>query len=107
VTFADDDLKILQAWTGNLDCLAFDALPQGKLHALIARLQASEAMNEYIAHEDYCIRNRNEAGEPTADGGYRMKYAGKWYRSNPVDETPKCDCGLAELWEEWRKAASK
>lgn len=43
-----------------------------------------------------CISHRFEAGEPTKDGGYRVKVAGKWYQTRPVDESPKCDCGLAE-----------
>lgn len=30
------------------------------------------------------------------DGGYRTKFAGKWYQSLPVNEEPKCDCGLDE-----------
>lgn len=48
----------------------------------------------YVEHDRRCILTYLERGEPTEDGGYRQKYAGKWYQSSPVDETPKCDCGL-------------
>lgn len=47
-------------------------------------------------HDRFCIRSFWEAGEPTENGGYRTKYRGKWYQSKPVDEEPKCECGLAE-----------
>lgn len=42
----------------------------------------------------------HQGGGPTEDGGYRQKYKGKWYQSKPVDETPKCDCGLDDLMNE-------
>ena len=48
VTFTDNDVKILKAWTGNVDALAFDALPQGKLKALLSRLEAAERVCEHI-----------------------------------------------------------
>ena len=50
----------------------------------------------YVSHTNKCILSFWEAGEPTKDGGYRTKFKGKWYQSKPVDETPKCDCGLDE-----------
>lgn len=51
----------------------------------------------YIEHDNQCIRSQFEAGQPTKDGGYEEKYAGKWYQTTPIDETPKCDCGLDEV----------
>ena len=51
-------------------------------------------LEAYAQHEDDCILSRWEGGEPTPDGGYRSKFAGKWYQSKPIDETPKCNCGL-------------
>lgn len=82
-------------------------VPINWINALLARLEAIEAMSEYLTHEDHCIRNRNSAGEPTADGGYRMQFAGKWYQALPIDETPKCDCGLDDLFVVWKKASGK
>ncbi len=48
----------------------------------------------YTEHSSRCILSENEAGEPTADGGYRVKYRGEWYEARPVDRTPACECGL-------------
>lgn len=48
-------------------------------------------------HDNMCILNYWEAGEPTSDGGYREKYDGQWYQTKPVSEAPKCDCGLSDL----------
>jgi hypothetical protein len=67
---------------------------------------------QYLEHKPECIRNQFTMGEPTADGGYRMKFAGRWYEAKPVDRTPACDCGLDALLapqftdtdlEEWEK----
>lgn len=52
---------------------------------------------EYAEHTKECIRSFWEAGEPTQDGGYRTKFKGQWYQSKPVNEEPKCDCGLDEV----------
>lgn len=75
--------------------------------ALLARLEAAEAVALYLDHEVGCILNSRCAGEPTPDGGYREKYGDKWYQTRPIDETPKCDCGLDELYQVWRKKAGK
>ena len=48
----------------------------------------------YVCHDDDCILAMASAGRPTKDGGYEVKYSGKWYQTRPVDETPKCNCGL-------------
>jgi len=48
-----------------------------------------EALEEYGEHAQSCILSRYEAGEPTPSGGYRLKYADRWY-----DEVPPCECGL-------------
>jgi len=105
MTFTDDDLRRLKAESESVhptNCRPW--ISGNDLKALIARLEAHEAMSDYICHEHFCILNRNERGEPTPDGGYRMMYAGKWYQSSPVDETPKCNCGLDDLWNAWRKS---
>lgn len=54
------------------------------------------SMVVYMQHDTHCIRLRREAGEPT-ENGYREKYDGKWYQSRPVDETPKCNCGMDDV----------
>jgi hypothetical protein len=57
---------------------------------------ATEALEEWGCHAQVCVLALWEAGEPTEGGGYRSKFAGKWYQTRPVDETPKCDCGFEE-----------
>ena len=47
----------------------------------------------WVEHDNQCILQRCERGEPTEDGGYRTMYAGVWYKSG---EEPDCDCGLEE-----------
>lgn len=59
--------------------------------------ERDKELSEYIEHTRDCIRSQFEAGEPTTDGGYREKIAGKWYESRPIDKTPKCNCGLSDL----------
>lgn len=54
-------------------------------------------LSDYAAHDNSCIRSDCSAGEPLPDGGYQRKYRGKWYRVSPVDETPKCECGLDDI----------
>ena len=54
-------------------------------------------INNYVTHGELCILTRLESGEPTADGGYRQKFAGKWYKARPMEETPKCNGGLEEF----------
>jgi hypothetical protein len=61
-----------------------------------------ENLMDYVRHDENCIRSHASAGEPTEDGGYRQKFSGKWYQSRPVDETPKCDCGLEVVFEHAR-----
>jgi hypothetical protein len=77
------------------------------IKALLARLEAAEQVHEYAAHDNGCILTFWEAGRPTPGGGYETKIAGKWYQFRPVNEEPKCDCGLDEALEAWRKAAGK
>lgn len=55
-----------------------------------------EKLMPWVEHSNDCILTHFEAGEPTSDGGYRQKFAGKWYQSKPIDETPRCNCGLEE-----------
>lgn len=58
-----------------------------------------DTLLEYSGHTNNCIRSFWAAGEPTADGGYRMQYAGKWYQAAPVDKTPNCNCGYGDFIE--------
>lgn len=59
--------------------------------------QKYEKALEYVSHETDCIRSQNSAGQPTPDGGYEQKFAGKWYQTRPVDKSPKCNCGLDDI----------
>lgn len=52
------------------------------------------SLEEYLEHTRDCNCSQFSAGRPTEDGGYEQKFAGKWYRTRPIDETPKCNCGL-------------
>ena len=54
-------------------------------------------IGEYLSHDGECILSNLEAGEPTEDGGYRQKFLGQWYQVRPVDERPKCTCGLDKV----------
>lgn len=65
-----------------------------------------ERLREYVAHTNDCILSFLEAGEPTKDGGYRTKYKGVWYQSKPINEEPKCDCGLEEALSKPEKAGA-
>ena len=56
-----------------------------------------EKVLDYVEHERDCILNGYSAGRPTKDGGYETKIGGKWYQARPVDETPKCNCGLSDI----------
>ena len=56
-----------------------------------------DAADEWLEHNRECIRSYQSAGEPIPGGGYRQKFKGMWYQASPVDETPKCDCGLDEF----------
>lgn len=67
-----------------------------EIEYLQSKLHAACDLLEYVTHSNGCIRTMREAGEPMPDGGYRTKFAGKWYQSLPVNEEPKCDCGLDE-----------
>ena len=63
---------------------------------LTAYQSAFGKVREYVDHADTCIRSHYNAGRPTADGGYEVQYGDKWYQSRPIDQTPKCQCGLDE-----------
>lgn len=64
-------------------------------------------MEEHVVHRQSCIRTLWEAGEPTAGGGYRTMYAGKWYQTSPVDELPKCECGVDEILAAYESAVKE
>ena len=57
------------------------------------REEERERIMPWVEHDNQCILQQDQRGEPTEDGGYRRMYAGVWYKSG---EEPKCDCGLAE-----------
>lgn len=63
----------------------------------------AELISEYVCHDYRCILAQWEGGEPTKDGGYRSKFKGKWFQSKPIDEHPKCECGLDELLSRIKK----
>ena len=78
-----------------------------KLNAeLLAKLSKLErVIDDYANHVPECVLSQWSQGEPTPNGGYRVMYAGKWYQSKPIDETPECDCGFdAALRETEEKA---
>lgn len=56
----------------------------------------TEELSDWLQHKPECILSQWSAGEPTKDGGYRSKYAGKWCETRPADKTPKCNCGLSD-----------
>ena len=58
---------------------------------------AAEKLSQYAEHDDDCVLPKWSAGRPTDDGGYEMRFAGVWYKARPVDESPPCECGLAEI----------
>lgn len=62
---------------------------------------AMEIIDEYAVHSSKCVLSYWEAGEPTPDGGYRSKYAGTWYQTKPIDNTPACNCGLTEALKKY------
>lgn len=89
----------------------FRELTEGHLDSLLSRVisqtreETELVLNPYLAHEKQCVVETIEAGRPTSDGGYEQKYAGKWYRATPVDETPKCDCGLLTALEKLKSTS--
>lgn len=74
------------------------------MQELSASRKCVEALRDYVIHDSSCILSQQCAGEPTADGGYRMKYGEKWYQTKPIDETPKCQCGLDETLSAYDRA---
>jgi len=58
-----------------------------------------EALEEYGEHARDCASGIFEAGKAMPDGGYQMKISGKWYRTRPIDERPKCNCGYQSALE--------
>jgi hypothetical protein len=98
--FTDEDLKLLKERCKQ-NGTAFE-VDDYLLEALIARLEAAENCFDSLGHEYDCILCQGEAVEPTPDGGYRMRYAGRWYHTKPI-----CDCGLDKKLGDWRKAAGK
>jgi len=57
---------------------------------------AVKALKEYGLHTGFCILNKYKDIRKNDKGEYECRYAGNWYQVRPIDETPKCDCGLAE-----------
>lgn len=106
MAFTDDDLERLEKSILNGkhiygeigQAVAFD------LEMLIDRLRKAERLIDFIQHDSECVLSFFEAGEPTKNGGYRMKFKGIWYQAKPVDHTPKCNCGLTEACSEWQEA---
>ena len=70
------------------------AIEQGRREE---RERVISELSDYIEHSNRCIRSQCHQGRPTKDGGYETQFGSKWYRTTPVDESPKCDCGLSEV----------
>ena len=70
----------------------------------VALEKAKESLENYGVHWETCILSKCSASEPTEGGGYRIKYGDKWYQTKPIDETPKCECGLSEAFSDIDKA---
>lgn len=70
---------------------------RGFLKGIDHQKKKAETLMEYLAHKDNCILSFYEAGEPY-EGGYRVKFKGKWYKNNP-----ECDCGLDKLLAAYEK----
>ena len=84
-------------WFANAIMCGSD-ITRWKMEKEISQLQERiKQLKEWVCHSQLCILSRWEQGEPTPDGGYRTMYDGKWYQNRPVDETPKCNCGLDEI----------
>jgi len=58
-----------------------------------------EALQKYGNCTDDCACCPQVAGEPTSDGSYRVLIWSKWYRTRPIDERPKCNCGYQSALE--------
>lgn len=62
------------------------------LEATKERLKvAVESLQEFGCCPETCARMGWSCGEPTPDGGYRVKVKGKWHH-----ERPRCDCGFED-----------
>lgn len=64
--------------------------------ALKQRTESFKKIALYTVHYKDCILSKWSAGRPTKDG-YENRYAGNWYQSSPIDNTPKCECGLDDI----------
>ncbi len=109
MTHSADDLKWLKDRCSKAEqfCEPETEIQWRDLKALLARLEAAEKLGGYANHDTECIRTYWEAGEPTSGGGYHTKFEGKWYQSRPIDQEPKCTCGLQDTYDAWRKKAEK
>ena len=95
--------ELLKTWyDADRENRALDAVGRNELFAAIHTFAATverevwDDAEEWLEHGRECILSFYSMGEPTPDGGYRCKYKGVWYQASPVNETPKCDCGLDE-----------
>jgi hypothetical protein len=80
--FTDDDLKRLKEDMSR----PFWAISQDNVKALLARLEAAEAMIEYTHDDEDCP---------------------KTFTAIPEKDRKPCQCGLDEKYEAWRKACGK
>jgi hypothetical protein len=53
-------------------------------------------LEQYCEHDRRCELAHWQAGEPRPDGSYWSKYGDKWYQFSPINNLPKCSCGLDE-----------
>ena len=83
----------------------------GKIQALESKLEKAMDVVDYAMHTGMCILASRSAGRPTENGGYEMMYGwgerAKWYQTRPVDETPKCNCGLDDALTAFEQEGEK
>ena len=101
------DSFLLEKWTVPEGVTQQTAISQIKSWISQERTQAVReyrdrvnGLMDYVEHTQRCIRSDLHEGRPTKKGGYEQRFGDKWYQSRPVDETPKCDCGLDAVLKE-------
>ena len=95
--------EIVKIWTGQqksnrVFTMDLVVRSMGFLEGRASLQPVLKEIMEYCLHTNRCILSFWECGEQTEDGGYRSKYAGKWYRTKP-----ECNCGLSEVYDRAEK----
>ncbi len=63
----------------------------------MTKLDVMLLLTDYTQHTNECVLSYWSQGRPIKDVGYECMYKGKWYQTYPIDNTPKCECGLQEV----------